>query len=65
MSEALIDLTRVPIEESPMGSTYSCPACGSFLDAPRVHPPSGDLARKCAACCDWYRIGRAPSEVTE
>lgn len=31
-----------------------CPSCGSFLDAPRVSPFTGELARKCPACLEWY-----------
>jgi hypothetical protein len=31
-----------------------CPGCGSFLDAPRVHPSTGQLARKCPDCLEWH-----------
>jgi hypothetical protein len=34
-----------------------CPSCGSFLDAPRVEPLSGELARKCPDCLEWCGIG--------
>jgi hypothetical protein len=33
-----------------------CPECGSFLDAPRVNPETGDLARKCIACQEWHKV---------
>jgi hypothetical protein len=56
MSETLVDAGPDPVEVGTAGSIYSCPECGSFLDAPRAHPPSGDLARKCASCCDWYPV---------
>jgi hypothetical protein len=29
------------------------PARWSFLDAPRVWPVNGELARKCPACLEW------------
>jgi len=37
-------------------SVRCCPECGSFFDEPRIHPVSGDLARKCVACLDWYPV---------
>ena len=37
-------------------SIRRCPECGSFFDEPRLHPLSGDLARKCIACLDWYPV---------
>jgi hypothetical protein len=58
MSETLVGL-GAGAEAMPTGNTYSCPQCGSFLDAPRDHPHSGDLARKCAACRDWYPVATA------
>jgi hypothetical protein len=33
-----------------------CPLCGSFLDAPRVNPITGVLARKCATCHEWHPL---------
>ncbi len=58
MSETLVDAGRFPDEVGTARSIYSCPECGSFLDAPRAHP-SGDLARKCASCRDWYPVAGA------
>ena len=44
----------------PSSSRISCPECGSFLDKPRLEPLSGEPARKCLACLDWYPLfGRA------
>jgi len=57
MTGALIDRAAAPGELSSASSLYTCPQCGSFLDAPRVHPDSGEPARKCASCQDWYRNG--------
>jgi hypothetical protein len=37
-------------------SVFRCPECGSFFDEPRLHPLTGDLARKCVACLDWYPL---------
>ena len=37
-------------------SVLLCPECGSFFDEPRLHPLTGNLARKCVACLDWYPI---------
>jgi hypothetical protein len=38
-------------------SSYCCPDCGSFLDAPRVNPSDGELGRKCASCREWHPVG--------
>lgn len=54
MGETLVHLEPQVMASTATGTTFSCPQCGSFLDAPRTHPQSGDLARKCAACRDWY-----------
>jgi transposase-like protein len=65
MKETLLDLAAAPDELSWASSLYNCPQCGSFLDAPRVHPPSGEQARKCVSCQDWYRVANgqaAPGE---
>jgi len=59
VNEALVDV--LPAAEQRRGTLHSCPQCGSFLDAPRIHPPSGDLARKCASCREWYRVAREGS----
>jgi hypothetical protein len=58
MTETLLDLAAAPGELTSASSPYTCPECGSFLDAPRVHPASGELGRKCAPCQDWYRVAR-------
>ena len=61
MTETLIDLAPASGELISAASLYTCPQCGSFLDAPRVHPPSGEQARKCVSCQDWYRVNRGPA----
>jgi hypothetical protein len=42
-------------------SIYRCPQCGSFFDAPRENPLTGQWARKCAACNEWYPVASSPS----
>jgi hypothetical protein len=37
-------------------SIFRCPECGSFFDAPRIHPETGNIARKCMSCEDWYPV---------
>jgi transposase-like protein len=56
MTETLLDLAPASGELNWASSLYNCPQCGSFLDAPRVHPPSGEQARKCSSCQHWYRV---------
>jgi hypothetical protein len=56
MTGALLDQAAASGELISVSSLYTCPQCGSFLDAPRVHPASGELARKCVSCQDWYRV---------
>jgi hypothetical protein len=61
MTETLLDRATGSGELIRASVLYNCPQCGSFLDAPRVHPPTGELARKCASCCDWYRVTKPPA----
>jgi transposase-like protein len=61
MTETLLDLAPASGEPHFAASLYNCPQCGSFLDAPRVHPPSGEQARKCVSCQDWYRVRNGDS----
>jgi hypothetical protein len=56
MTEIPMDIGRSPVPVGSTGAIFSCPECGSFLDTPRTDPHSGDLARKCAACTDWYPV---------
>ena len=65
MSESLVRLDPDLINTRSTGATYSCPECGSFLDAPRAHPHSGDLARKCASCRDWYPVSAGGADRHE
>jgi hypothetical protein len=46
-------------------SIFRCPECGSFFDEPRQHPLTGDLARKCVACLDWYPVVGIGSEGSD
>jgi hypothetical protein len=39
-------------------ASVSCPECGSFLDAPRIEPVTGELARKCLSCREWHPVAR-------
>jgi hypothetical protein len=64
MSETLLDLAPASGELNRASSLYNCPQCGSFLDAPRVHPPSGEQARKCVSCQHWYRVASANGTAT-
>ncbi len=38
-----------------------CGDCGSFLDAPRPHPATGEQARKCAVCLTWEPVEPEPA----
>ena len=59
--------TLIALSQDSRGAllTNSCPECGSFLDAPRAHPGSGDLARKCASCRDWYPVANGGGDSPE
>jgi hypothetical protein len=65
MTETLLELAPAAGELHLAASPYNCPQCGSFLDAPRVHPPSGEQARKCVSCQDWYRVAKASGTPTD
>jgi hypothetical protein len=56
ITNTLYALNGLPVELVTIGSTFTCPECGSFLDAPRIHPESDRLARKCPPCQDWYLL---------
>jgi hypothetical protein len=57
MTETLIDLVRT-LETRSSQTVFCCPGCGSFLDAPRINPATGDLGRKCVACREWMPVER-------
>ena len=42
------------LEQELRRSSLACPECGSFLDAPRMNPTTGNVARKCMACQVWH-----------
>jgi hypothetical protein len=52
----LTERVQVLLGEAPARSIFRCPECGSFFDAPRRNPESGNLARKCSSCDDWYPV---------
>jgi hypothetical protein len=54
-----VDLVPQALMEKPDHSIFCCPGCGSFLDAPRVNPETGELGRKCVACPAWHPLGEA------
>lgn len=60
MTETLVDLVRTTFEDRPKDTVFLCPECGSFLDAPRIDPSTGELGRKCVACREWRPV-EAPS----
>jgi hypothetical protein len=37
-------------------TSAQCPACGTILDAPRLNPVTGRLARKCMSCREWHPL---------
>jgi hypothetical protein len=46
--------------ESSRSGVHCCPGCGSFLDAPRVNPYDGEVARKCCSCREWFPVETVP-----
>jgi hypothetical protein len=61
--ETLVDLVRRSSQSKPKPSVHCCPQCGSFLDAPRVNPTTGDVERKCMACRDWLPVSFAQTDT--
>lgn len=61
MTETLVDLIRTTFENRPKETVFCCPECGSFLDAPRINPLTGDLARKCVSCREWWSVEANPA----
>jgi hypothetical protein len=55
MTETLVDLVRT-LEYRSSKAVFCCPGCGSFLDAPRVNPLTGELGRKCVPCREWMPV---------
>jgi hypothetical protein len=53
MTQLLTNAERHLAEKSTL-SIGRCPECGSFLDAPRMNPTTGSIARKCMACEVWH-----------
>jgi hypothetical protein len=54
--EGMREMPSETIAQELPRSVFRCPECGSFFDEPRLHPLTGDLARKCVACLDWYPL---------
>ena len=44
-----------PMRGDPAGHRR-CPLCAGYLEAPRLYPVTGRLARKCPACREWYTL---------
>jgi hypothetical protein len=70
--KALPDRAELPTErvqsllgEGTVRSIFRCPECGSFFDAPRRNPETGNLARKCISCDEWYPVARLRWEGSE
>jgi hypothetical protein len=57
MEETPVDHRR--LYEHPPRGVHCCPDCGSFLDAPRVNPSDGEVARKCSSCSVWLPVETA------
>jgi hypothetical protein len=56
MRTALADRVQALLHAEPRHSIFRCPECGSFFDAPRINPETGNVARKCLSCEDWYPV---------
>jgi hypothetical protein len=56
MPDLLAGRVQDLFEAEPKRSLFRCPECGSFFDAPRIHPETGNVARKCMACQKWYPV---------
>jgi hypothetical protein len=55
MTDLLVDLVRT-LDYRSRQTAHCCPDCGSFLDAPRINPLTGQLGRKCVACREWIPV---------
>jgi hypothetical protein len=56
MTELTVEMTGNFLTAELQRQSSSCPECGSFLDAPRVDPETGIIARKCMACQKWQPL---------
>jgi hypothetical protein len=56
MTSVLADRVQALLHAEPRRSLFRCPDCGSFLDAPRIDPTTGNVARKCASCEEWHPL---------
>jgi hypothetical protein len=62
LTEAPTERVQTLLGERPARSIFRraailrCPECGSFFDAPRRNPETGNLARKCISCDEWYPV---------
>ena len=62
MTGSTVDNLRARLQEAQADSAFRCPECGSFLDAPRVNPLTGQQGRKCVACHDWHPMAAGWAE---
>jgi hypothetical protein len=54
--DALAERVQTLLKSEPGRSIFRCPDCGSFFDAPRINPETGDVGRKCVSCQEWYPV---------
>jgi hypothetical protein len=62
MEEPPLEFFAGALEQRSTHTVFCCPQCGSFLDAPRMDPETGELARKCAVCWEWHPLTEAHLE---
>jgi hypothetical protein len=55
-TQPLTERVQLLLNREPSRSIFRCPECGSFFDAPRINPTTGNLARKCGSCEEWYPV---------
>jgi hypothetical protein len=65
MREALAERVQGLLHDEPGLSIFRCPECGSFFDAPRINPETGNIGRKCVSCQHWYPVAGLRWEGSE
>jgi hypothetical protein len=64
-TQTLAGRVRTLLTEEPERSIFRCPECGSFFDAARINPETGDFGRKCISCETWYPVATRRWEGSE
>jgi hypothetical protein len=64
-ADALAERVEAFLRRERARAIFCCQECGTFFDAPRIHPETGDLARKCISCEEWYPVAALGSEGGE